>query len=479
MSSIWPPRVWPRLAYRTAPLRVLIAAVVAGVVAACLLGRTGIGFPLTAAAVLAVAAVAAVRRPTLWGYAGATAVFALATVPAFRAAEWLTSLSIWCAIVVAGAVACRGRTWTGLALGAVVPVLLPARVCRWASRGARDMRTGGVRSGRVAAVVGATGVLVVVFGALFAAADPVFAGVVDVVTPEWDPDAVVGRAFLFVVVGGGALGAAYVVSTPPRFDMLARASRSRFRLWEWTIPLSALVVVFGVFVTVQATTLFGGQQHVLVTDGLTNAEYARQGFWQLLAVTGLTLAVLAVIVRKAARETTADSVVLRVLLGALCALSLVVVASALHRMSLYEKQYGYTTLRLFVTAVELLLGVVFVLVMIAGITMSGSWLPRAVGVSAVAAVLGLAVLNPDAYIARHNVERFEQTGRIDVAYLRSLSADAARELDGLPEPYRHCALGGSSTEWSWYEWNLGNATKERVLAQSPVGACGQMPTGLR
>lgn len=56
------------------------------------------------------------------------------------------------------------------------------------------------------------------------------------------------------------------------------------------------------FVAVQLRVLFGGDRHVLTTDDLTYAEYARQGFWQLLAVTGLTLLVIAVALRKAARR---------------------------------------------------------------------------------------------------------------------------------------------------------------------------------
>ena len=48
------------------------------------------------------------------------------------------------------------------------------------------------------------------------------------------------------------------------------------------------------FVAVQVRVLFGGDRHVQDTDGLTYANYARQGFWQLAAVTVLTLLVVAV-----------------------------------------------------------------------------------------------------------------------------------------------------------------------------------------
>ncbi|MCZ4559218.1 DUF4173 domain-containing protein [Rhodococcus sp. IEGM 1401] len=241
-----------------------------------------------------------------------------------------------------------------------------------------------------------------------------------------------------MLTAAGALAVCYVALHPPRFDRLAPSPRRSVQLWEWMIPLGAVVALFVVFVGFQVPTLFGGQGHVATTEGLTNAEYARQGFWQLLAVTVLILFVIAVTVAKAPRNRRGDRIALRALLGALCLLSLVIVASALHRMSLYEQQYGYTTLRLFVTAVEWWLGSVFVLLLISGARMSGRWLPRAVGVGAVLTVLTLAALNPDAYIARHNVDRFEQTGRIDTSYVGGLSSDADAELERLPDYVRPC-----------------------------------------
>ncbi len=52
----------------------------------------------------------------------------------------------------------------------------------------------------------------------------------------------------------------------------------------------------------------------------------------------------------------ADRLWLRGALGLLCVLTLVVVVSALHRMSLYQQAYGYTRLRLLVDAFEGWLG---------------------------------------------------------------------------------------------------------------------------
>ena len=216
---------------------------------------------------------------------------------------------------------------------------------------------------------------------------------------------------------------------------------------------------------------------MLATAGLTYAQYARQGFWQLLAVTALSLALVAIAIRKADRTSKPDVAIVRALLGTLCVLALVIVASAIHRMSTYEQAYGFTRLRVFVTGAELWLGAILILVLIAGIRMSGSWLPHAVLASAVIAVLTLAAVNPDAYIARHNVDRYERTGQIDTAYLATLSADAFPELDRLPAALRACALRDlaptlrAAPSDPWYDFNLDRSRARSALANHPVAPC--------
>jgi hypothetical protein len=156
---------------------------------------------------------------------------------------------------------------------------------------------------------------------------------------------------------------------------------------------------------------------------------------------------------------------------------LIIVASAVHRMSLYEQQYGFTRLRVFVSTIEFWFGAVLVLVLVAGIGMAGSWLPRAVLASAVVAMLALAAINPDAYIAKHNVDRYDQTGQIDAEYLATLSADALPVLDQLPAGLRACALRNLAPSLRampagpWYEFNLDRSRARGALANHPVGEC--------
>ena len=119
---------------------------------------------------------------------------------------------------------------------------------------------------------------------------------------------------------------------------------------------------------------------------------------------------------------------LRVLLAALCLLTLVVCASALKRLGLYEEAYGFTRLRFAAHAILLWLGALFVLVLVAR---GAQWLPRAALTVTLASFLAFALADPDRRIAEWNVDRYERTGKIDAPYLGTLSADAVPALRGM------------------------------------------------
>jgi hypothetical protein len=286
--------------------------------------------------------------------------------------------------------------------------------------------------------------------------------------PELHLDGVLDRVLvaLAVVLAGGGLLRAAAAPAPA-----ARAASPRLARLEWTLPLGALVALFAAFVALQLTTLFGGHEHVLRTTGLTYAEYARAGFAQLIAVAALTLAVIAGALHWARREGPVDEGLLRGLLGALCALTLVVLASALERLGLYEEAYGFTRLRLLAHAQILWLGGLFALLLAAGAFRRAPWLPRAaVGLSAAAAVV-FALADPDRRIAERNVDRYERTGKLDRRYLAALSADAVPALAGLPVRVRACALPDVADGDGVAGLNRARARARAALARSAAGPC--------
>jgi Domain of unknown function (DUF4173) len=225
------------------------------------------------------------------------------------------------------------------------------------------------------------------------------------------------------------------------------------RCLDWALPTGLLVAVFALFVAVQFAMLFGSAEHVVATTGLTYAEYARSGFWQLLAVTALALGVLAVDSRWAPDRTPQERAVKRGLLAALAVLTLVVVASAIHRMWLYQQAYGFTVLRLLVLTCELWLGAGFVIAIVAVLRLRPAGLSRPMVAAGMIALLGLAAVDPERLIAEHNLARWAETGQLDTHYLSTLSADAVPALLDLPEGDRDCVLLaienrlGDATDW--------------------------------
>nr|WSW62282.1 DUF4173 domain-containing protein [Streptomyces sp. NBC_00998] len=471
------------------PTAVLVCAVVAGIASALFLGD-GLGPGLLLAVVPAIAAAyvaarTARRTARPWTLVWAVGCVALLAVPALRDAGWPSTLALLAAVLL-GALALHGsRTWPGVLLSPLGFVDATVLGIRWAWSGLRSRGSGVDRSRwlPVAKAALVAVVLLVPFGALFASADAAFADLLSGLTPDVSVGDSPVRFLLFLLGALLALAAARAAAAPSRWDRIRVApGKPRSRV-EWALPLVVLNLLFAGFNAVQLAVLFGGYDKVLESTGLTYAEYARQGFWQLLWATLLTLAVIALALRWASRAGAGDRGFVRVVLGTLCALTLVVVASALRRMDLYVDAYGLTRLRVSVAAMELWLGLVIVLIMAAGV-FGASRLPRLVAGSAAAAVLVFGLLSPDGMVAEKNVARYQQDGKIDLAYFQSLSADAVPALDRLPEPRRSCALRGINNELSrggrvpWYAMSLGEYRARQILRERPVKASYEVCSSL-
>jgi hypothetical protein len=469
-------RRWPGPTGAAGPAA-LVAAVVGGVAAAAglPLDRPGIGWlaaGVTTAAALLWAGRGSAGPLTVRRVAWSAATLALLAVGTVRAAGWLFVLCLLTAAVTAPLALAGGRSLGGMAAAVVGLPAAGARALPWATRGVA--RLGGARPAGLAVAIGLTAGVLLVFGPLLASADPAFGRLLDRLVPDAAPEGFNRTILLFPLGALATLGAAFTLGAPPDLEGLARAPRVRLRRVEWALPVTALVLLFAAFVAVQATVFFGGADYVLRTAGVTYAEYARRGFWQLLVVTGLTLVVVGGAARWAPRASRADRLLLRVLLGALTVLTLVIVASAMHRMATYQQAYGFTRLRVLVSACELWLGVVFVAMLAAGVRLRGAWLADVMLGTAVTALLGLAVLNPDQFIADRNIDRYERIGRIDLRYLATLSADAVPALDRLPAELRSCALAdirrSVANPDKWREFDTSRSSARRLLAGTQVRA---------
>lgn len=338
-------------------------------------------------------------------------------------------------------------------------------------------------AGRVRPVV--TGLLLAgpvvgVFVALFAVADAVFASMLARVfdwridLADWPLRLVVWGLLGWVVAGVLVLlaGATKEVARDRPMSISRRLGAT-----EVLILLLATDLVFGVFVAIQAAYLFGGID-TLAASGLTHSEYARRGFFELVAVAvlagGLVLA-LEGIVRTRTRWYRIAAMGLLVLTGP-------ILASAAYRLALYQDAYGWTELRFYVAATIVWVGTCVGAGLVAVWRDQSRWLPHAVAMLGLVVALGVNIVGPQAFVASENVARALDPSRVpadgvsglDATYLVGLGDDATlvlveayprlsaedREivgqalLDRLKESLRLHARTG------WPSWNLG---RERAL----------------
>ncbi len=485
-----PPSVWQtfREKHWTGPKEAQGWAAPAGVLAGALgfliflpLDRVGIGWflgwlALTLGVVFGVRRSADLPRSERLIRSGwAVAALALLLVPAFRNAWWLVTFSVLGAIGCTALAIVGGRQVRSILFSLIAAPYAAFAGIPWIRRHLKGSSRPGIAR-RTFFSVALTVVVLLVFGALLSSADVAFSQLLDDATPDF----AIGSIFqwIFLAVAGGLLAVSgiYTLTAPPATSSMDTEGRGRVGLIEWAPAGSALVLLLGGFVAVQFTVLFGGSRHVLETAGLSYSQYARSGFWQLVAVTLLSLALIAGLARWAKRDRPAERLLLHVLLGLLCALSVVIVASALSRMWEYQRVYSFTGERIFVMASEMLLGVIFVLIAVAGIKWQGRWIPGTTVGLAVLMLLGLAALDPEGYVASRNAARYEGSGKIDAWYLRALSADATPALTKLPDPVRRCTLSWIAEDLQepdpWYAWNLGRVRAREALADLGPAAIG-------
>lgn len=322
--------------------------------------------------------------------------------------------------------------------------------------------------------------LVLVFGGLFASADPVF-------------NKAVGSLFDFEFFASHAVViGAFTWASTGYFWFLAKPSRAPSPLIETPrlgslqvmIPLLAMVVLFTLFVAVQATSLFGGTSFVESTTRLTYAEYARSGFFELVFASALVLPLVYYAPAVAGPLDQAGAARFRFILVAQLALTGLVLASALWKMGLYVGVYGLTEDRVNGTAI--MLWIALTLGVFAFTVVQGRPQRAAFGslVSAVLVLGALNVVNPSATIAQYNLSR-ETAREVDFVHLAYLGGDAiailAENMARVPEADR-CRIVTAIRERyvpvssDWRSWNLARARAHAAaLALPPMGACPTEP----
>jgi hypothetical protein len=443
---------------RTIARRLLLIAIGIGVLGDVVLDgpAPGINVPLLTMAVLGAAWL--VRRPDrapdpLDAWLPIAAIV-LATFVAIRADPFLAALD------VAGAAAFTGASvaaFSGLAvtrrslsvilvIGAwVVESTLagPARLLLTARPPRRDTPRqwpawlGALLRGLVLAIP-----LVAIFAVLFASADPIFRrGMDDLLGFRIDFGDVPGRLIFVAGIAwlvGGLLAVASRGLPAVEAASLGAAAPSTSIGWARSLgTLEALVVlvavdlVVGLFVGLQLAYLFGGLD-TLAAAGMTYSDYARRGYFELVAAAALAGGILVVLEYQVMVRTRLYVAMAIAFVG----LTLVVLASAVLRLQLYQDAYGWTELRLYVgvsiIAMAATLGTLAAFVA----TDRTRWLGHVMGVIGLVSLVALNLLAPAAFVAERNLQRIIDPSLVppggeaslDASYLAVLPDDAVPAL---------------------------------------------------
>ena len=264
-----------------------------------------------------------------------------------------------------------------------------------------------------------------VIGFLLASADPVFASFFNL---QIDPATIIEHVF-WLFVGAWVMGG--LLRTSLTAPTAAREGR------HWRInPLEAIVVlvvvdaIFLAFGAAQLITTLGGGIEALHAANMTYADYARSGFFQLLAVAAITLPLLMVLTTLSGTRTGRLRFFFTVLVELAVVLTMAIVVVAHQRLSLYETAYGLTMLRLYSHIFAFWIAIVFALFAVITLRaeVDGRWFPGAAVVAGLALLFALNIVNPEALVVRFNASQSSASHLLDPDYLAGLSDDAVPDL---------------------------------------------------
>lgn len=262
---------------------------------------------------------------------------------------------------------------------------------------------------------------------------------------------------------------------------------------ESVIVLGSVMLLFLLFVVIQFQYFFGGQANIHI-DGYTYSEYARRGFGELVAVAFFSLALILGLGGAARRESDSQRRTFSGLSIGVVALVLVMLVSAYRRLVLYETAYGFSELRAYTHVFMIWLGLLLVATVVLEILRRERMFALAALVAAIGFAATLPILNVDAFIVRHNVQRAldgnlasdqsradsVDADQLDISYFIQLSPDALPPLvaafraDDTPASVRD-ALGAAlaciryradeQPDMDWRSYHVSRWNETRLLEE--------------
>lgn len=257
------------------------------------------------------------------------------------------------------------------------------------------------------------------------------------------------RLFWALVLTPFVFSLLYALTVPKLLCPAKEEPGLRLDALGFVLALAAVDVLYLAFLAVQSAGLFGGPEY-LAAQGLSYAEWARSGFFQMVGVTVVNLSLMLAALGLSRREGR-DWAVLRGLCALLAGESLILLASAAWRMTLYVSAYGLSFKRLLTY---------WGMVMMALFLLAGLWKARRPDFrfckcAFPLALAGWLVINcvpVDYLVAKNQVDRYlgGESQTVSVRYLvYTLSYDTLSQLERLDGERKVSDYG--ETDWRPHE----------------------------
>lgn len=186
--------------------------------------------------------------------------------------------------------------------------------------------------------------------------------------------------------------------------------------------LISLNLIYLVFCYIQIKSLF------MRNTTLNYADSARQGFFQLMIVSIINLVTILIAKKRENKDETKTNRFINYMSLIMIAFTFIIVISASIRMYFYESAYGYTLLRLLVYCALFTESILFIPTIIYILDKKIN-LPKMYFAIVLVIYVCMNLANFDNIIAKRNVNRYIETGKIDLYYLKNeTGTDAINQI---------------------------------------------------
>ncbi len=191
------------------------------------------------------------------------------------------------------------------------------------------------------------------------------------------------------------------------------------------LPILFLYVVF--FVSQWKYYMYGFSGKL--PEGFSYATYAREGFFQLMAVAVINLIIIITVLLFMKQDKEWSKPVRNIIVVTYSVVTLVLIATAIAKMIMYIDCYGLTHKRVYSTWLMIVLAIIFVIIIVNQFVKKISGVSLSVWTFIVMFAV-LAISNIDGLIAKYNIDRYlaGSLDSVDLWVMEDLQEAAVPEL---------------------------------------------------